>query len=78
MRLMIINSCVDGELHGLPFFNSFFSRMHATLHPALSVRPLIGRLVGWSVGHTSTFFINFIFLSHLKSFKSMLSHSKSF
>ena len=39
----------------------FFSRVHATLQPALSV----GRLVGWSVGWSHfTFFINFISLSH--------------
>ena len=39
----------------------FFSRVHATLQPALSV----GRSVGWSVGWSHfTFFINFISLSH--------------
>ena len=65
---------------------TLFSRVHATLHPALSV----GRSVGWSVGllvgllvglsvcHTFTFFTNFISLSHLKSFKSKLSHSPRF
>ena len=37
----------------------------------------VGWSVCWSVGHTFTFFINFISLSHLKSFKSILSHSKS-
>ena len=43
--------------------NTIFSRVHATLHPALSIRPL----VGWSVSHiyffiriipTNWFFVN--------------------
>ena len=52
-----------------------FSRVHATLHPA------VGWLVGWLVRHTLLFFINFIHfivLSHLMSFKGDLSHFKSF
>ena len=56
----------------------FFSRVHATLQPALSVRLLVGRLVSLSVRYTFTFLFNSISLSHLKSFKSTLSHSKSF
>ena len=42
-----------------------FSRVHATLHPAL---PSISWLVGRLVGPHFTFFINFISLSHFKSF----------
>ena len=38
-------------------FGLFFSRVHATLQPALSV----GRSVGWSVRHTLPFFIDFIY-----------------
>ena len=52
----------------------FFNRVHATLHPALSVRPLVCLLIH----HTFTFFINFISLSHFRSLKSTLSHPKSF
>ena len=51
-----------------------FSRVHATLHPAMSV--------GWSVGRSFgphfTLSIIFISLSHLKTIRSILSHSKSF
>ena len=39
----------------------FFSRVHATLQPALSV----GQSVGWSVGHTLLFFYDFISLTSL-------------
>ena len=46
--------------------------MHITLHSALSVPLSVRPLVGLSV-----FFINSISLSHLKSFKSILSYSKS-
>ena len=52
------------------------SRVYATLHPALSV----GRSVGWSICRSVTlilFFVNFLSLSHFKSFKSIASHSKS-
>ena len=63
-------------------FLSFFSRVHPTLQPALSICPSVGWSVGQSVGlsvrHTFTFFNNFISLSHLMSFNSILSHSKSF
>ena len=52
---------------------SIFSRVHATLHPALSVRPSVCRSVGPS--HFYFFLIHFIALSHFKSFKSKLSHS---
>ena len=37
------------EFHGA--LHMFFSRVHATLHPALSVRRLVGWLVGPSVRH---------------------------
>ena len=50
-------------------FVSFFSRVHATLHPALSV--------GWSVGPHFTFFCNFIFLSHFRVNQVILSQSVS-
>ena len=50
---------------------ALFSVACMWLHPAL----LVGPSVSWLVCHT--FFINFISLSDLKSFKSM-SHSKSF
>ena len=36
---------------GVFFSLALFSRVHATLQPALSVRPS----VGWSVGHTLLF-----------------------
>ena len=47
----------------MPIFTNFpvFSRVHATLHPALSVGRLVGRSVGWS---HFTFFITFTSLSH--------------
>ena len=49
-----------------------FSRVHVTLHPALSVLQLVGQLVGGLVGRSVssyfTSFINFISLSHFKSF----------
>ena len=38
----------------------FLVACYATLHPALSVRLSVGR----SVGHTFTFFMNFIFWPH--------------
>ena len=45
----------------------FLVACYATLHPALSVRRLVGRLVGWSVGRSVgphfTFFIRFTFLT---------------
>ena len=40
-----------------------FSRVHATLQPALSVGRLVGRLVGWLV--TLYFFYDFISLTSL-------------
>ena len=52
-----------------------FSRVHATLHPALSVHALVGLSVRPSHFY---FFINSIFLSYFRSFKSLLSHSRSF
>ena len=42
--------------------NRVFSRVHATLHPALSVRPSVGRSVGLLVRHTFTFFLPILFL----------------
>ena len=57
-------------------YTPLFSRMHATLHPALSVCPLVGLSV--SPSHFYLFFINSISLSYFKSFKSKISHSKSF
>ena len=48
--LMSLLVCV-GLLH--------FSRVHATLHPALSVCPSIRRSVGWSIRHTFTIFYQF-------------------
>ena len=45
---------------------AFFSRVHATLHPALSVRPSVGWSVGRSVYHTFTFFYQFHFSKSYK------------
>ena len=44
-------------------FLILFSRVHATLQPALSVGRSVGRLVGWSVGRSVTlyFFLWFYF-----------------
>ena len=57
------------------------TRLYTLLCPSVgrSVGRSVDRLVGQSVGpsHFYFFFINFISLSHLKSFKSILSHSKS-
>ena len=47
-----------------PWSIQFLVACYATEHPALSVHPS----VGWSVGHTFTFFINCILLTHHKSF----------
>ena len=44
------------------YSESIFSRVHATLHPALSVRPSVGLLAR----HTFTFIMNFVSLSHLR------------
>ena len=41
------------------------------------VRPSVNLFVGWSVT-LYFFFINFILMSHFRSFKNILSHSKSF
>ena len=38
-----------------------FSRVHATLQPALSVGRSVGRLVGWSVCH-ALLFLSILFL----------------
>ena len=38
-----------------------FSRLHATLHPALSV----GQLLGWYVGHTLLFYVSYHMMSLL-------------
>ena len=44
---------LPGSFLSLPFSTSFFfSRGLATLEEALSVRPLVGRSVGWSVGRS--------------------------
>ena len=51
------------------------SRVHATLHPALSVGRSVGRLVGWSPFY---FFYDFISFGHFRSYKSKISHFKSF
>ena len=49
-----------------------------TLTDVMSGRPSIGRSVGLSVSHTFTFFYQFFFFKgHLKSFKNILSLSKS-
>ena len=66
-----------------------FSRVHATLQVTLSVRRSVGWSVGQSVGRSVgplfTFLAFFRFLGsqllpkcHYKSFKIILSHSKSF
>ena len=52
---------------------SIFSRVHATLHPALSVGWLVGRSVPILL-----FVFNFFSFNHSKSFLGVLSHSKSF
>ena len=54
--------CHSNDLHGIESKGlTIFSRMHATLQPALSV----GRFVGWLVGRSVTlyFFYDF-FLPH--------------
>ena len=63
------------------FFKLWFfkDRMHATLQPALSVRPSVSLSVGRSV--TFLLFLSilfpFVILSHLRVYWVILSHSKS-
>ena len=51
------------------------TRLYTLLCP--SVGRSVGPSVGWSVAPHFTSFINFISLSHSKSFQGKLSHSKS-
>ena len=57
--------------------NLLFSRVHVTLHLALSVRPSIHWLVSLSIGLSHFNFQNFSFFSQFRSFKGMISHTKS-
>ena len=52
-----------------------FSRVLATLHPALSVGRLVGRLVGWSPFY---FFLSILFLLVIFGHIRVISHFKSF
>ena len=57
------------------FFLVACTRLYTPLCP--SVHPSVCPYIRPSVCPSHFFFINFISLSHLKSFKSILSHSKS-
>ena len=75
-KIVIIYCLIDSTLESPR--RGIFNCMHATKHPALSFHPFIYWSVCLSVHHTFISFTNSISLSYLKSFKSIMSHPKSF
>ena len=62
----------------LPSFSPFLVACYATLHPALSVRRSVGRLVGWSVGRSQFYFFFYVFaVFGLTAFCQMHSNSNT-
>ena len=64
IRMQQVIRVLRHEIIGCVTMRTVFSRVHATLQPALSVRWSVGKSVGWSVGHILLFY-DFISLTSL-------------